>query len=281
MGRTSLCILLLGGLLLLSGCSSILQPSQDLEDFEDLEDPEDTGLSGTFTVQIISDGPKPSVVVRAHDRKADRYTWEFYGADTSQDPTIVEGGRERSVATHTWPEIGPGAFLIVLTVESGDPEEGEDGGCCGPGPGGTGGGMGGGSSDGYQIASSYQVVRFAGCAGLVPILFFTTWNGGRVGSTFYPWEKVCVNAMESVGEGLTYRIEIVRVVSENDPTPIPPDWATSVQYILTDDPLYCFYIPGPGGCSGDMWTYRVTLRIRDRWWKEATLTKFILVGCCP
>lgn len=139
-------------------------------------------------------------------------------------------------------------------------------------------------------------MKFAGCAGLVPILFFTTWNGGRIGDTFYPWEKVCVSALESIGEGLTYRIEIVRVKSVDDPTPIPPDYPIppdpsnpvtpptpppGVQYIITENPLYCFYIPGPGGCSGEMWTYRVTLRIRDKWWKEATLTKFIFVGCCP
>jgi len=233
-------------------------------------------LQATFTVSIASEGPQPKIAVRAIER-ADVYRWDF------DDGTIIEGGRDKAVVSHTYSEVG--VYVVVLTVTregTGTGGSAPGGGCCGPPPGVGPPGSGGGSTPGEdEVASSFKIVNFAGCWDLVPILISSTWQGGYITSTFYPGQRVCLNAQESRGEGLTYRIEIVRVVSKNDPTPIPYPWKAEPEYILTDSPLYCFYIAGSGACEGETWTFRVTLRIRDKNWREATVTKYIYSTCCP
>lgn len=229
-------------------------------------------LTADFTVEIAG---KYKVILKALD-SADKYTW------TLDDGTTITGGREVSSVTHTYAELG--VYVVGLVVErtgnGNGGSNGSGGGCCGPGPGSPGPNPP--APPAPEIAAKHKAVDLlGGSATLVPVLFFTTWSGGHVTNSFYPWTRVCANAQESRGEALTYRIEIVRVTSTSDPTPIPYPWASSVEYILTDEPLYCFYIPGPGGCNGETWTFRVTLRIRDKFWREETVTKFIFSGCCP
>ncbi len=251
-------------------------------------EPEEEGFTAAFTVEIVSQGPRPTAAVRALE-VADSYTWSFYQKDATVPPYVIEG--TTPYAAYTWPEVG--AYVIALTATragGGSGSNDDDGaGCCGPGPGPGSGGSGGTSGESVT-ASSFRVVKFEGCNNLVPILVFSTWQGGYITDFFYPGQRACINARESIGTKLTYRIEIVRVVSIDDPRPIPYPWARDtngdgepdeVEYIVTEDPLYCFYMPGPGGCSGETWTFRVTLRIRDADWNEATVTKFIYSGCCP
>lgn len=258
--KTRAFILLLAGAL--AGCSPISQePAQPAD---------------LFVATVVSDGPQPSVVVKALV-KAESYRWEFYGADSGAPPFVVEGPG-KTVVPYTWPSVGPGAYIVTLTVSRSSSGTGGGGGdgCCGPGP-----GPGNGSDVELETSSEYKVIRFAGCNELVPILFTTTWVGGITTSNFYPGQRVCVNAQESIGEELSYRITIVRVESMENPTPVAYPWATEPEYIITENPLYCFHIAGPGGCTGETWIFKVTLRIRDKHWKEATLTKFITSGCCP
>ncbi|HPD07461.1 MAG TPA: PKD domain-containing protein [Candidatus Bipolaricaulis sp.] len=246
----------------------------------------DSGTSGAltadFTVQVVG---KYKVILKAKDI-ADKYTWSF------DDGTTITGGMEVSSVTHTYSDLG--IYVVGLVVERGGGDGGSGGGtggggCCGPAPGG-----GGGSTPGTgtpEIAASHKAVDLLGGSDtLYPVLFFTTWVGGYVTDSFYPGQRVCVNAQESRGDGLTYRIEIVRVRSVEDPTPIPYCWGDEhggtlcepeIRYILTDQPSFCWYIDGPGGCTGETWTFRVTLRIRDKHWREATVTRFIYSGCCP
>lgn len=232
------------------------------------------GLTAAFTVQIAG---KYKIILKALEI-ADTYMW------TMDDGTTITGGPEASSVTHTYADVG--IYVVGLVVEraggggAGGGAGGGDG-CCGPGPG--GGGPGTTPTPGTpEIAASHKVVDLlGGSATLYPVLFFSTWVGGYVTDSFYPGQRVCVNAQESRGEELTYRIEIVRVVSKDDPTPIPYPWATAVEYILTESPSYCWYIAGPGGCTGETWTFRVTLRIRDKHWREETVTRYIYSGCCP
>lgn len=232
-------------------------------------------LTASFTAQIAG---KYKIILKATEI-ADTYTWTF------DDGTTVTGGPEVSSVTHTYADVG--IYVVGLVVErtgsggAGGGAGGGDGGCCGPGPG--GGGAGSTPTPGTpEVAASHKIVDLlGGSATLYPVLFFSTWVGGYVTDSFYPGQRVCVNAQESKGEGLTYRIEIVRVVSKDNPTPIPYPWASAVEYILTELPSYCFYIPGPGACTGETWTFRVTLRIRDKNWREDTVTKYIYSGCCP
>ena len=251
---------------LVVGCSGLLDGGSAT--------PDDGKLTAAFTVQHAQTAQGPKVVVRATER-ADTYTW------TWNDGTTTTGGPEAMSATHTYAEPGIYSIGLIVTIAGGNAGGGGgDGGCCGPGPGGPGGG--GGTPGEPQTASSHQLVDLTGGSHtLVPVLFFTTGVGGYHTDTFYPGQRVCALAYESKGEQLTYRLEIVRVASVSDPTPIAYPWASSVEYIVTDDPTFCWYIAGPGGCSGEMWTFRVTLRVRDRYWQEATVTKFIFSGCCP
>jgi hypothetical protein len=151
---------------------------------------------------------------------------------------------------------------------------------------GPGGGGGGAVVPGDPvIRTAYQVVDMLGgdCT-LKPILI--TLNGwGGVADSFYPGQEVCLWAGESIGEGLWYQMEIVRVVSVSDPTPIPYSWddytEPEIRYIRTEQKQFCWYIGGPGNCSGEIWTFRVTLWISDSHGRRASTTKFIYSGCCP
>lgn len=99
--------------------------------------------------------------------------------------------------------------------------------------------------------------------------------------SFYPGENVCFDLSQSIGDGLVYWVEVVRVVSRTDQTPIPYSWTDQIEYIRWGSERHCMFVPGPGGCSGETWTFRVIVKATDRWGRSATITKFFTTGCCP
>ncbi len=232
-----------------------------------------------FTAKVVSP-TKISVDGRAS--RASKYTWYF---DDGTDP--VTGGPEVAVYSHEYKE--PNVYVVRLVVEWEDDysEGGNGGGCCGPipgigpGPGNTGGGSGAGNE---TTGSAYQVVSLLDGNGITPILIM--WAVYGPSDSFYPGEKVCFDLSQSIGEDLVYWVEVVRVVSREDPTPIPYSWAgeekpRDVEYIRWTGERHCIYVQGPGLCSGEIWTFRVTVRATDRWGRSATLVKFFTTGCCP
>lgn len=243
----------------------------------------------TFIAKVVSP-TKISVDGRAS--KASEYTWFF---DDGTDP--VTGGPEVAVYSHEYKE--PNVYVVRLVVKWEDDDSGggggggNGGGCCGPRPGPRKpGGEGGETTE--TTGSAYQVVSLLNDNGITPILI--VWSVHGPTDFFYPWEQACFDLSESKGQDLVYWVEVVRVVSRDNPTPIPYDWdlpddpnnpvvpptpPPGVEYIRWTGERNCIYIPGPGGCSGETWTFRVTVRATDRFGRSTTITKFLYTGCCP
>ena len=251
-------------------------------------DPGPTERMAAFTAKVVSP-TKISVDGRAS--RASEYTWYF------DDGTTVTGGPEVAVYSHEYSE--PNVYVVRLVVKWEDDDSegggggGNGGGCCGPGPG--PGNSGGGSGVGIETTgSAYQVVSLLNDNGITPVLI--VWSVHGPTDFFYPWEQACFDLSESKGQDLVYWVEVVRVVSRDNPTPIPYDWDIPeepgnpvnppnldpyVEYIRWTGERNCIYIPGPGGCSGEVWTFRVTVRATDRFGRSTTITKFLYTGCCP
>lgn len=232
-------------------------------------EPESEAEVATFTVKKASP-TKISVDGRAS--RADKYTWHF------DDGTVVEGGPEVAVYSHEYEE--PNVYVVRLVVEwkNGAPGNGNGGrGCCGPGPGpGT---PGNGRSGEPKVGTAYQIVDLLGEDGVRPILIM--WASYGPGDLFYPGDRVCFDLRYSIGDGLIFWVEVVRVVSQADPTPIPYSWADTVEYLRWGDDYRCIYVPGPSCCVGDeLWTFRVTVKATDRWGRSSTITKFFQTGWC-
>jgi len=263
--RKLIACLVVVGAGLLSGCTGLLPDGTDLDPY-----------TATFTATVVS---QTKVAVDGRGSGAAKYTWDF------GDGTIVTGGPAMAVASHAYADKD--VYVIQLTCEwVATKAGGSNGGdCCGPPPG-PGGGGGGAVVPGEPvIRTAYQVVDMLGGDGTLKPILITLNGWGGVASSFYPGQKVCLWAGESIGEGLWYQMEIVRVVSAQDPTPIPYSWddytEPEIRYIRTEQKQFCWYIGGPGNCSGEVWTFRVTLWISDSHGRRASTTKFIYSGCCP
>jgi len=264
--------LVIGLALALSGCVQLFDDGPEVDPYV---------AQFTATVAGIS-----TVVVDAQASRADRYIWDF------GDGKGIAGGPETAVVSHTYDKRDVYVIILICEWNTGTSGGGSaDDGCCGPPPGPGGGGGGSTPSGEPTIRTAYRIVDMTGGENTLKPILITLNGWGGVADSFYPGQKVCLWAGESVGENLWYQMEIVRVVSEDDPTPIPYCWQESelggiicepeIRYIRTEEKSFCWYIAGPSHCSGETWTFRVTLWVSDAYGRRASTTKFIHSGCCP
>lgn len=228
-----------------------------------LQDAAPTGIEAVFTTQIV---PPLTVAVNGKaSRGATTWTWDW-----GDGTPVLTGGPSVQVASHTY--AVPGRYVIILTVE-GDPEASDGSGGPGPAPGPVVGTPG--------VAAMYRVVDFLQINLPTPIIVIINEAAGMPSKVFYPWMRVKFYAGASMGEDIWYQWEIVRVISKENPTPIPADWSTTVEYFRSEQETFTLYLPGTGSCPAATWTYRVTLWVTDRYGRRASAETFVYVTCCP